>query len=331
MASFNSKIWAAFGLSVGLTCGGCSTTPEEPQVRFDEGRYQQILERQKAGLSVQDDLSNKFPKMTADDYERLGDAYVGQGNSALALVQYGKALEGDPTRTSVLYKRGVVLLKERRWSDAAGQFQEVLNSDANSSLAHEGLGYAHFQLGREDKAEESLEHAISLDPKRWQTHNYLGLVYERQKRYAEAIASYQTALALQPGEPSVSNNLGLAYYLDGRYESAVEAFQHALRGGSDNPKVQNNLGLAYAKLARYHEALDSFKRATEESQAYNNLGVFYLGLGNAFQASACFEKAMELHPRYYPAAAENLAAAQQQLRTGSKKDNKDGSSLSSCP
>jgi Flp pilus assembly protein TadD len=313
-------------------CAGCSTAPEEPQVRFDEGRYQQILERQKAGLSVQDDLSDKFPKMTPDDYERLGDTYVGQGNSALALVQYGKALEGDPARTSVLYKRGVVLLRERRWSDAAGQFREVLNFDAKSSFSHEGLGYALFQLGQEDKAEESLRHAISLDAKRWQTHNYLGLVYDRQKRYAEAIVSYQTALALQPGESSVSNNLGLAYYLDGRYESAVEAFQQALRGGSDNPKVHNNLGLAYAKLARYYEALDSFKKATEESQAYNNLGVFYLDQGNASQASACFEKAMELHPRYYPAAAEHLAAAQHQLRTNfSVEDKKDGNSPPSCP
>jgi Flp pilus assembly protein TadD len=317
--------------AVGFLCVACAST-EEPQVRFDEGRYQQILERQKAGLTVQDDLSDKLPKMTADDYERLGDTHFEQGNLTLALLQYNRALEGNSTRASALYKRGLVFLKERRWREAASQFQETLKSEPKSSLAHEGLGYANFQLGQDGSAEETLRQAITLDATRWQAHNFLGLVYDRQRRYRDAIAEYQAALALQPGEPSVSNNLGLAYHLDGQYDDAVDAFQQALRTRSNNPKIYNNLGLAYAKLERYPEALEAFKKGTEESQAYNNLGMVFLGTGNAPQAIACFEKAMELHPRYYAVAAENLARAQRLLGNHSSSEQKTGEqATTSCP
>ena len=125
-------------------------------------------------------------------------------------------------------------------------------------------------------------------------------------------------MRVRPDEATLLNNLGLAYYLLGRYEDAVKSFQRALLTGSAQPKIHNNLGLALAKLNRYHDALESFRRGSNEEEAYNNLGVFYLTSGEAGNAIACFKKAIELAPRYYDKANDNLTLAKRALEKNKK-------------
>ena len=56
-----------------------------------------------------------------------------------------------------------------------------------------------------------------------------------------------------------------------------------------------------------------FRSGSSEEEAYNNLGVFYLSSGKAEQAVACFKKAIELSPRYYDNANDNLTTARRTL------------------
>jgi Flp pilus assembly protein TadD len=286
-------------------CGG-----HKDEVQYDKGLYQQVLDRQQAGLSVQEEDIAKSAPMTAADHERLGDSSLQQNNLAMAQVHYSKALELDNKLNEARYKLGLVLLKQGLSQEAYGQFKEVLNHDDTSALAHEGMGQAHLQDGNETAAEEEFRQALALDAKLWKAHNFLGIISDHQKRHGNAIAEYQAALALKPGEPAVMNNLGLAYYLTGKYEEAVRAYQQAAMTGSLQPKIHNNLGLAYAKLERYHDALDAFTKGSDQAQAYNNLGTIFLDSGKPRHASVCFEKALEASTRYYPKAADNLALAQ---------------------
>ena len=297
-------------------CGG-----HKDEVQYDKGLYQQVLDRQQAGLPVEAEDVAKSAPMTAADHERLGDSSVQQNNLALAQVHYSKALELDNTLNDTRYKLGLVLLKQGLSQEAYGQFQEVLKQDNTSALAHEGMGQAHLQGGNEIAAQEEFRRALALNAKLWKTHNFLGIIYDHQKQHGNAIQEYQAALALKPGEPAVLNNLGLAYYLTEKYEDAVRAYQQAAMTGSLQPKIQNNLGLAYAKLERYHDALDAFTKGSDHAQAYNNLGTIFLDSGKPQHAAVCFEKALEASPRYYPKAADNLALAQRAANAQSHATN----------
>ncbi len=309
---------------------GCA--PKEPQVQFDAGLYKQILDRQKAGLAVEEDALTKLPEMSVAEYESLGDRYAQQGNWALSLLQYDNALKADPTQTRVRYKLGLLLFKQGLANEAYNRFHEILDYDLKFALAYEGMGQAHLQMGNDEAAEQELRQALTLDPKLWKSHNLLGILYDRQKWHHKAVAEYKAGLALQPGEPALHNNLGMAYYLSGQYEEAIRAFQQALLSGTGESKIYNNLGLAYAKLKRYREALEAFKKATDEARAYNNLGLIYLGSGKPRHANACFEKAVATHPRYYVKANENLALAQQALANDSSAQGADGEkSAATCP
>jgi tetratricopeptide (TPR) repeat protein len=102
--------------------------------------------------------------------------------------------------------------------------------------------------------------------------------------------------------------------------------------GSGQSKIHNNLGLALAKLNRYHDALESFRRASNEEEAYNNLGIFYLSNNEAGPAIACFKKAIELSPRYYDKANDNLMLAKRALEKHLKTSPAaSGVNPSTCP
>ena len=325
---------AAFGVSLlVLVFSLSSCAGEKRQVTYNPGEYQQVLERQKAGLAPSDDQSSSDSKdMSPKELQQLGDQYLQQGNPAMAIVQYQNAVEADPSLFHIHYKMGEMFLKKGLPQDAVQHFQEVLKHDEHDARTLEGLGEAYFRMGKQEEAEVSFRQAIALQPDRWQTHNFLGMLLDRQKRHQDAIAEYEQGLRRRPDEATLLNNAGLAYYLLGRYEDAVESFHRALLTGSGQPKIHNNLGLALAKLNRYHDALESFRRASTEEEAYNNLGVFYLSNGNAGSAVACFKKAIELSPRYYDKANDNLMLAKRALEKHQKTDQ-DTSEIkpSACP
>ena len=295
-----------------LSMLGCAGPKK--QVTYNQGEYQQVIERQKAGFAPsENEISSDSKNMSPQELDRLGDLYLQQGNSSMAIVQYQKAIEADPSLFHIQYKIGQMFLKKGLPQDAIQHFQEVLKHDDHDALTLEGLGEAYFRIGQQDEAEASFRKAIALQPDRWQTHNFLGMLLDRQKRHQDAIAEYEQGLRLRPDEAALLNNVGLAYYLVGRYEDAVRSFQRALLTGSGQPKIHNNLGLALAKLNRFHDALESFRQASSEEEAYNNLGVFYLSSGETGNAVACFKKAIELSPRYYDKANENLTLAKRAL------------------
>jgi len=328
------RVAAAFVVSLFVfvfSLGGC--TGPKKQVTYNPGEYQQVLDRQKAGLAPSEgEISSASKDMSPQELQRLGDLYLQQGNPALAIVHYQNAVEADPSLFRIHYKIGDMFLKKGLPQDAIQHFQEVLKHDDQDARTIEGLGEAYFRMGKEEEAEASFRKAIALQPDRWQTRNFLGMLLDRQKRHRDAIAEYEQGLRLRPDEATLLNNVGLAYYLLGRHEDAVRSFQRALLTGSGQPKIHNNLGLALAKLHRYHDALESFRRASSEEEAYNNLGVFYLSSDKAGNAIACFKKAIELSPRYYDKANDNLMLARRALEKH-QKTNQATSKVkpSACP
>jgi Flp pilus assembly protein TadD len=302
-------VLALLGLII-LTGGGCASN-NSPQALF--GEYKKLLEQQKAGMPMENDVTKKLPEMTAAEYERLGDTYLRQGNINMAYLQYDKSLRMEPKQARTRYKVGLLFLKKGSPDEALKEFQAILQHDPTFALAYDGIGQVLLKKANYDEAEKHFRHALALSPDLWQSHNSLGILYDRQQRYDAAIAEYRAALALQPEQGFLFNNLGMSHYFKGDYEGAVQAFTEALKTAAAQNKTHNNLGLAFAKLGRYDDALEAFKNAGDEAKAYNNLGVVYLGEQRYQDAVAVFEKAIQLSPSYYLKASENLKIARQAL------------------
>ena len=70
---------------LGLWSGGCASR-QPSQMTLKAGEYQKILQKQKAGVPIEDETRQEFPEMTAGEYEVLGDTYLRQGNLTMAFV-----------------------------------------------------------------------------------------------------------------------------------------------------------------------------------------------------------------------------------------------------
>jgi tetratricopeptide (TPR) repeat protein len=294
---------------IGFGGGGCASQNAPPVALH----YKNLLERQKAGLPLEEDGLKNLPAMTVHDYESLGDTSLRQGNLQMAFVHYDRALRLDPTQARIRYKIGQLFLKKGLPEDAIKEFHEILKKDVHDALAHEGAGQALLHMDNLSEAEQHFRLALHVNPELWQSHNFLGIIYDRQKRFEAAIAEYHAAIALKPEAWLVLNNLGISYFYKGEYEKAVQVFSAARKVAPSQTKIANNLGLALGKMGRYHEALEAFKHGGDAAQAYNNLGIVYIGERKYQEAITAFEKAIELHSSYYLKANENLTIAQRAL------------------
>lgn len=292
--------------------GGCAT---EEVVKFSipEDHYQPVLDRQKAGLDPSGNALVDLPEKTVEEYEKLGDSYLERDHPALAIVEYQKGLQLDPSRVTIRYKIGTLLLKVGKAKEARDQFEKILEYDVMFAPAYLGMGQALLQMGEDIGADQQFRRALTFDPKMWRAHNYLGILADRRHLHLSAIEAYKAALAIEPNEAAVLNNLGMAYFLNAQYSDAARAFLLALQADGHETKIANNLGLALAKLKRYSEAYDAFRRGTNDAMAYNNVGIALLESGKPLQAIACFEKAIELEPTFYEKANQNLVYARRVL------------------
>ena len=58
--------------------------------------------------------------------------------------------------------KGLLLIAEGQYQDAAESFEKVLEKKPDHALAHQGLGQVFLQMKQYDKAEDYLRKAIAL-------------------------------------------------------------------------------------------------------------------------------------------------------------------------
>lgn len=297
------------GVALCALCG-CSV-PKMLQEPFEQGVYEDIMERQAEGVPVEEEKLKDLPAMSSSDYERLGDTYLTRGQMGLARSKYQKALELDPRSWRLEYKIGSILLRQNAPGEALPYFQSMTVRDPNNSHGFEGVGRALLAIGDPEGAERALRTAVRLDSANWKAQQGLGMLYDNLGRLDEAITAYRYALDVRPGEPSILNNLGVSYYLRKDYPRAIETLEQALHRSNpeERKRVYNNLGRAFARSGSYRRAIDSFRNGSDLATAYNNVGVVLLEQDRPRDAAGCFAKAIQASPRYYSLAQDNLAVA----------------------
>ncbi len=297
---------------IGILMGGCSFGKSQQQDLLKE--YHKKIEMQKAALAQDEEKQKTPPELGAEEYERLGNAYLTQGNLDLAFLQYDKALRMDPSRIHIRYKLGRLFLEREMVEEAQNEFKEILKTNPGDASAHQGMGRVYFKQANFAEAEKSFQKAINLKNNLWQVHDFLGIIYDRRDKFDLAISHYRSAIALNPKSSVLYNNLGISLFLKTDYEEAVSAFTEALFLENSSKKIHNNLALALSKLERYQEAFEAFRKGGDEASAHYNLGQIYIKEGKFEEAITAFEKAIEAKPISYLAAREGLERAKSAAR-----------------
>jgi Tfp pilus assembly protein PilF len=179
------------------------------------------------------------------------------------------------------------------------------------------LGLKFNALNQHQKALDSFDLAIQLQPDFFEAHGNRGAMLAALGRHEDAIESYRKAIAIRPDFADAHCNLGSALTQLQRYVEALASLDRAIALRPDYADALYNRGNALKPLQRYEEALASYDRAIalrpDHTDAHNNRGQVLRELERYDEALASYDRALALQPQHVMA---HCNAAALRLLTG---------------
>lgn len=108
---------------------------------------------------------------------------------------------------------------------------ESITDEASKALEE---GMEAYRAGDIDRAIETLQRGIQVDPLSFQLHYHLGLLQGRRDMVFEAIQQLEVAVDLQPKNFSALKNLAVLYQRAGFRHKAIEMWERALGAAPDD-------------------------------------------------------------------------------------------------
>ena len=175
----------------------------------------------------------------------------------IALIAVAPAYAVPQVETvQVLLEQGQTLYDAGRYAEAQAVFQQAVDLEPKSALAHYQLGMALYQQEDNKEALKHFQRTIKLKRKMPEGHIGVGLVYLRTKnRRFDAREKLRTAAKLDPESAQIQYYLGLSYIGQnsltksrgyGAFKDGQKYFKRAIDLDPQHPD-------AYYQLARSYE------------------------------------------------------------------------------
>jgi len=225
------------------------------QLLADEGKTDQAIVELKKLLDGKNDRETYVAM--AEVYER-GKNF---GEMATVLEQAEKLSQTKEDRVSVLFLRGAMYERQKRYDLAEKTFRQVIDLDPGSAEAMNYLGYMLAdQNVRLQEAQDLIKRAVNLDPNNYAYLDSLGWVYYRLNRLDDAVQQLTRSLQLKSTDPTIHDHLGDVYFKQGKIKDAMAQWQSSLKEwNASSPadiepeevaKVQKKLDSARVRLAQ---------------------------------------------------------------------------------
>jgi len=138
-----------------------------------------------------------------------------------------KAVQSNPQNYRAWYQIG--LLAVTNPAAARSAYEKAIAIQPNFPPGQRELGMLLFQQKNYTAAAPRLEEAIALGLEEAQLYNFLGICYSRTNRLQKAIQSYQAALTLDPKLADAHLNLAFALRRVGKTPQAQEQYEAACK------------------------------------------------------------------------------------------------------
>ncbi len=170
----------------------------------------------------------------------LGEAYRRKGmldraeESLLQAIELSSKDRSGRTHQETILNLSALYIQMKRYDDAIAQ-SEILIQDPTFGSPWRALtnrGWAQFQLGDYDDAQQSYDEALDFFPTYWPARLNLGILEQKRRNYVESIRQYEMALETNrlgaDAIAEVNYRLAEVYVALGRRQRAIEHFSVAV-------------------------------------------------------------------------------------------------------
>jgi tetratricopeptide (TPR) repeat protein len=143
----------------------------------------------------------------------------------------------------------------------------------------------------------------------------LGSAYRAKDDVNKAMESYQKAVEINPNFADAYLGLAAVYFLDEKVDEAIKYFKKAIEINPKHVAAYYNLGTMHEYIGQIDEAIASFEKIVEIDPnlegVYITLGDLYSEKGDRDKAITAYQKVIELDPegefgRYAKEAIEGI-------------------------
>jgi tetratricopeptide (TPR) repeat protein len=197
---------------------------------------------------------------------------------------------------------------------------KALEIDPEYAVAWETKGYLYLKANQFNEAIEYLKKALLFGKNKADIWVTLGIIFSTQLKLEDAIEAYENALKIEPNNINALNNNAIANQLLSQLreesesiemlERAISYFEHALAIDPNKAEIWNNYGVVLGFLGRFKSSLSAIDKAIllapNYGNAYFNRARIYLQIGSQNKALAQLKIAVDLDPKLYKDAIDDL-------------------------
>lgn len=202
----------------------------------------------------------------------------------------------DRREVQELTRKGEVLTQEGKWGEALQAFQAAAAIDPSLPIVYHNLARFYDRTNRPDQVVQTVNEALLLEPDSRTLHLLLGKALREQRSFRASMAAYVKTLSL-----SHNDRQGL-FYLEaqaGLLQTAFEKLKVPIEAGP--PFTEGLQKKTKGELDEAQALLEQAARLSPESPLIHHaLGEVYEKNGESERGILAFEKAVELHPGFYP-------------------------------
>jgi tetratricopeptide (TPR) repeat protein len=155
-----------------------------------------------------------------------------------------------------------VYMSANKLPQAISQLEAVLVKVPNSQQALVTMALVYQQMENYDKARDTYEKLLALNPKSVVGLNNLAGIYSEQLNQLDrAYELAQKARTLAPGDGSIADTLGWILYKRSDYQQALTLLQESASKLPDNPEVQFHLGMTAYMMGQTDLARVALRKA----------------------------------------------------------------------
>ena len=207
----------------------------------------------------------------------------------------------DKEKAKTYLQMATEQLNQREYNKALESCQKALEMDPNMAEVYNHMALIYMETKRYQKSEEAFRKAMEMNEEYSEVFNNFGVLMNRQERYAEAIPWFEKALHDEkyPTPENALTNMGYSYFKMGNLSKSKVFHQKALDIMPQFCLANKNLGDVYSKEKNYRRAGEAFERAVTNcplfQEAQYKLGLALMKTGSRAVARAQLEKLVRVH------------------------------------
>ncbi|GFK92284.1 magnetosome protein MamA [Fundidesulfovibrio magnetotacticus] len=128
---------------------------------------------------------------------QMGVALSMMGDYARATGAFDKVLKLRPNHVMAAYRKSAVLLKLKKFPEAAENLERVVEAMADDARAYYLLGLAYEGMGNLEKGVAAMSKAVELDPEEIKYHQHLGFMNVRRDDHKTAAEHFTKVMELE--------------------------------------------------------------------------------------------------------------------------------------